>query len=230
MKIKTLTFQYDKVERKKWTEDLTGKRFNYFTVISFLGSSKKKGNMWLCKCVCGGIIELPAGYLREPKMKHCGCKYINPATIHNMTNTRPYRIWSAIKSRCTNPNFPSYTDYGGRGISICKRWLSFSNFWEDMKDGYDDKLSIDRINNNKGYYKKNCKWSTRSEQSRNKRNNYWFEVNGVKKCKMDWAEYLGIGHQVINDKLRRGYTFQQVYDHYSKKLPKASRIKKSLCL
>lgn len=86
-----------------------------------------------------------------------------------MSSTRIYRIWKDMLTRCNNKNYRLYKDYGGRGITVVKEWSKFENFYRDMKTGYAENLSIDRINNNKGYSKINCKWSTRKEQNSNKR-------------------------------------------------------------
>ncbi len=86
-----------------------------------------------------------------------------------MTNTRIYRIWKGIRTRCNNPNRPSYPNYGGRGIKMCKRWDEFINFYTDMQNGYNDTLTIERRNNNKGYELKNCYWITKAKQGRNTR-------------------------------------------------------------
>lgn len=86
-----------------------------------------------------------------------------------MSKTRFYRIWKDMNTRCNNPNYRLYKNYGGRGISICDRWEHFENFKEDMYPTYDEKLSIDRIDNNGNYCKENCKWSTDVEQNRNRR-------------------------------------------------------------
>lgn len=212
--------------RSAHSPDLTNNIFNSFLVIKYLGVSKK-GNVWQCRCECGTILELTTGYLREPKLRHCGCKYVNWSTTHSMSNTRIYRIWCAMISRCHNPNVRNYTNYGGRGITVCDEWRnSFETFYDDMIDGYSDDLSIDRINNNGDYIKENCKWSTRIEQSRNTRNNSWHTIDGITKCKNDWATELGISHHRINEKLRNGYTFQQIYNHYIKKPKRSARIKK----
>ncbi len=92
-----------------------------------------------------------------------------------MCRTRQYRIWNSLKKRCLNPRTPSYPDYGGRGITIPKKWHDFIGFWEDVKEGYRDDLSIDRIDNNKSYSKRNCKWSTQQEQASNRRDNIKFK-------------------------------------------------------
>ena len=88
---------------------------------------------------------------------------------HGMCGTRIYHIWGGMIRRCTNPNSREYFRYGGRGIKVCTRWRDFRNFYKDMKAGYSDNLTIDRINNNEGYYKANCRWSTWLLQRLNKR-------------------------------------------------------------
>lgn len=86
-----------------------------------------------------------------------------------MSGTRPYRIWKNIKTRCLNPNYIEKDYYSTRGITLCERWMSFENFWQDMKDTYSDGLQIDRIDVNKGYYKDNCRWTSCRENSYNQR-------------------------------------------------------------
>lgn len=102
----------------------------------------------------------------------CGCRKKSvlgiSTTKHGKAGTRTHRIWKAMRSRCNNPNIPRYKDYGGRGITVCKRWDKFENFLADMGEAPDGH-SIDRINNNKGYSPSNCKWSTPTEQNRNQR-------------------------------------------------------------
>lgn len=138
-----------------------------------------------------------------------------PFISHNMTETRIYRIWCVMKSRCNNPNAAGYKNYGGRGVKVCDRWNnSFENFYEDMKEGYADDLFIEREDNDADYCKNNCRWATRAEQARNKRNNFWFEANGIKMIKMDWAKRWGVCHTTINSRLKQGISFQQLYDDY----------------
>ena len=92
---------------------------------------------------------------------------------HGMWNTKIYYVWTAMKARCSNPNVESYPDYGGRGITVeDPRWLEFINFYNDMKDTYQEHLSIDRIDNDKGYFKENCRWTTKDIQANNRRISY----------------------------------------------------------
>lgn len=107
---------------------------------------------------------------------------------HRGKQTRLYRIWCAMKTRCENPNFPRYCDYGGRGIVICADWNLFPHFkaWA-LASGYADKLTIDRIDNNGPYAPENCRWATFTEQARNKRNNTWLVAFGENKKVVDWV-------------------------------------------
>lgn len=93
-----------------------------------------------------------------------------PARIHGKRDTKIYHVWEAIIQRCTNPNHPTYHYYGGRGITVCDEWRKFVNFFSDMGEHPGDGYSIDRIDNDKGYYKENCRWATKDEQVENRRN------------------------------------------------------------
>lgn len=114
-------------------------------------------------------------------------------------------VWKGMLARCQNPNSPAYKNYGGRGIKVCERWQSFRCFLDDM--GPRPKgLFIERINNDLGYCPSNCKWATRHEQSRNRRNNCVIGFNGKYQCLVDWAEETGINRNVIAGRLNRGWT------------------------
>ena len=102
------------------------------------------------------------------KTKSCGCLPSGNKT-HNLSKTRQYNTWKNIIQRCSNQNHTTYKYYGGRGITFCKSWKKFENFWKDMKEGYADNLSIDRIDNDGDYNKKNCKWSNQKDQIGNRR-------------------------------------------------------------
>jgi len=120
----------------------------------------KKGWMaWYAKFKCercGNIVEVLKS--NGKKQKTCGCH----RGTHGMSNTRIYKIWEDMKKRCDNPSTKCYKNYGGRGITYDPKWAKFEFFYNEMKDGYSDDLTLDRIDINKGYYKENCQWVTKS--------------------------------------------------------------------
>lgn len=205
-------------------QNILGKSFGESIVVGYLGRSKK-GSVWTLRCICGNTYIASTGALNEGKHKHCGCKYVNPAQTHKMSNTKRYGQWLTMKYRCINPKSTEYHRYGGRGIKICERWLKFENFWEDMGSTYKSGLTIERINTNGNYEPSNCKWATYDEQSRNKRNNHWIEYNGERKLKKDWAADFGVNYMCINVLLKKGYTFDQIYKHYTVNYHRYKRIK-----
>lgn len=127
---------------------------------------------------------------------------------HGKSFTRVYGIWSGIKARCLNPNVKQYPDYGGRGITICERWMTFDNFLSDMGDPPDG-MSIERLNNDDGYHPGNCKWASRVEQGRNKRGNRIIEVNGVSKTLAEWADISGLSVGALWLRLAKGWGAEQ---------------------
>lgn len=123
----------------------------------------------MCVCDCGIVKEVDTSTLTRGKSKSCGCLHKEKVTTHGYNGTRTYKSYHAMKERCLNTNHQAYEFYGGRGITICNRWLlSFENFIEDMGERPEGR-TLDRINNNEGYSKMNCRWATKSEQNKNKR-------------------------------------------------------------
>jgi len=115
---------------------------------------------------------------------------------------RPLRnIWYGIIHRTTNPATEAYSKYGGRGITVCERWHSFDNFYEDMFASYIPGLSIDRIDNNSGYSPENCRWATDKEQSNNRRTNRIFCIDGVSKTLAAWIEEYGAKSSTVRQRL-----------------------------
>jgi hypothetical protein len=123
--------------------------------------------------------------------------------------TPEYRCWSRMIQRCTNLKHSSYYNYGGRGITVCKRWLKFKNFIADMGIRPTPKHSIERKDNSKGYQPSNCKWATRFEQHRNMRRNRWITFQGKTLCLRDWEKLLGFGSMTIKSRLERGWSVEE---------------------
>ncbi len=133
----------------------------------------KKPYFFTCRCTCGVVKDIAAGHLRGANSRSCGCfaaeQIGNRSRTHGRSKTPLYNVWTSIIDRCTCPTAQGYKHYGGRGISICARWRnSFEAFSKDMGPRPLG-ASIDRINNNRGYSPKNCRWATSSEQNRNSR-------------------------------------------------------------
>jgi hypothetical protein len=124
----------------------------------------------------------------------------NHGKTHRMTGGRFYQIWRNMHSRCENPNVPYYKKYGAVGVKVCDRWFSFTNFMEDMLSTYKENLTIDRIDNSKGYSPDNCRWATRKEQALNRERKRIITWNGITKHLSEWGEYLGIKSSTLRQR------------------------------
>ena len=171
-------------------KDISGNKYGRLNVIN-LAYIKKGSSYYNCKCDCGNECIIERRNLVAGLTKSCGCYsrevHSNMLKTHGMSKTRIFRIWQHIKDRCLNPNNDEFNNYGGRGIFVCKEWLdAFENFYNDMGEDYyknaeiygEENISINRINNDDGYYKGNCCWATRSEQQNNQRGNVIVTING----------------------------------------------------
>ncbi len=151
--------------------DLTGKRFNRWTVLRFMAVESGKSR-WLCRCDCGAERKVAGTMLTRNRSKSCGCWRAeamgNTARRHGKTYSPTWKSWQAMHARCNYQCVNGYERYGGRGISVCERWKVFENFLADMGERPEG-MTLDRIDSNRNYEPGNCKWSTRSEQQRNRR-------------------------------------------------------------
>lgn len=152
-------------------KDHTGQKFGRLYVIERtqpIQYPNCRKTAYLCQCDCGQIVTVRGDYLRIGKTKSCGCLFQKHSHWLNGKATTTYKIWDGIIQRCTNPNNRNYRLYGGRGIKVCKRWLKFENFLNDMGQRPQG-LSIDRKNVNGNYEPINCRWATPQQQSQNTR-------------------------------------------------------------
>lgn len=187
--------------------DLIGKKFGRWTVIELHdviqrytknGVKDGKDYYYLCQCECGNTSVVYRGNLLKGLSKSCGClaeeKRIKTNTKHKLSHSRIDRIYYGMKARCYNSNNPAYKNYGQRGITICNEWLNDKNkFFEwAINNGYKDNLTIDRIDNNKGYSSNNCRWVTKKEQQNNKRNNCLITFNNETHTLSQWANILNV--------------------------------------
>jgi hypothetical protein len=148
--------------------DLTGQRFGRLEVLKFYGKAKTGHSLWLCDCDCGNEKIVAGQRLRNGSTQSCGC-ICRP---HGSAGTPEYEIWKGMNQRCSNPKHISYSYYGGRGISVSRRWQGrngFQNFIADMGRRPTPQHSIDRRDNDGDYCAANCRWATKQEQVLNRR-------------------------------------------------------------
>lgn len=168
---------------------------------------------WKCRCACGNECLVRANKLRSGHTKSCGCLQKEMSSIKNLKHgqssypnggrqTKEYNTWSMMVKRCHNPCSADYPEYGGRGIFVCDDWRSnFEAFFADMGPAPSASHSIDRINNDAGYSKENCRWATAREQRRNQRGVPTLEYAGKKLSPMEWSEITGICHKRIHARI-----------------------------
>jgi hypothetical protein len=203
-------------------KDLTGMRFGKLVAVEPFKKSWCSKYFWKCECDCGKEISCLGSNLLRGNTSSCGCykdeKIGDLRRSHGLPNTRIFKIWAGIRKRCNNPKCAAYKDYGGRGIKICERWDKFENFYEDMKDGYADNLSLDRFPNVNGDYEPgNCRWATTAEQNRNRRTNVIVEYNGVSKTLTEWQMVTGIRYSTISNRIKQGWSVEDALSIKTKK-------------
>ncbi len=183
--------------------DLTGQRFGRLLVLA-RDYSKRKSAYWECLCDCGNKISTASTCLKLGYTKSCGCLLKEKNTKHNKSNSPEYEIWKVMLNRCFNSNNQLYSHYGGSGITVCKRWWDFENFYNDMGNKLKGE-SIDRIENYGDYEPLNCRWASPQEQQRNKTpKGYTWD-----KCMKKWRAQI----EVDKKRITLGYYSSEIEAH-----------------
>ncbi|EHQ88287.1 hypothetical protein [Desulfosporosinus youngiae] len=203
--------------------DLTDMLFERLYVIGYGKRQKQnKGerysHFWKCQCECGAIVEVEHWHLLSGHTKSCGCYkmdiLLDRSTKHGDVGSKLYNTWGNMRSRCYNKNRPDYPYYGGRGITICKEWRdSYQSFkmWA-LQNGYHDGLTIERADNNKGYFPDNCLFATRFQQSRNKRNNIKVEFRNEERLLIELTDEFGLSPQKVRAQYHRGLNINEILE------------------
>jgi hypothetical protein len=189
-------------------KDLVGKKFNRLTILEILNEIDTQG-LLLCnaQCDCGNLVKISASLISRGKTKSCGCirrekikAVCETNKTHGKSRTQIYYLWRGIIKRC---NKKSDNRYGGRGISVCERWLKFENFYADMGE-MPKNMSIERIDNNGNYEPSNCRWASDKEQSNNRSTNIKVEFNGEVMSLAQLSDKLKISRPTIYSRYQRG--------------------------
>ena len=194
-----------------------GQTFGRLTVIDF-AFIKNSVTYFKCICTCGNETIVRGTCLRSGRTVSCGCRKNETAhencfkPTHGMKGTRIYHTWRDIKDRCTNSHKEGYKNYGGRGIKVCDDWFnSFESFYDwAMAHGYNDDLTIERIDVNGDYCPENCTWATRAEQSYNKRNNIKLTYKGETHNLKEWEEITGIKASILRGRYQNKWDVERI--------------------
>lgn len=204
---------------RRLQNDLTGKKFGRLYVIGVADDGQRKTS-YICQCDCGNVKKVRADGLTSGRTKSCGCwkKITDSQNAKNVPahkvyeergfkvgGTRLYHIWQGMKGRCYNEHNPSYSRYGGRGIRVCDEWLSdyihFHN-WA-MENGYQDDLTLDRIDYDGNYEPGNCRWANAKQQALNRHTNINIKIGNVTKPLGEWCEIFGLEYSTVHARLKR---------------------------
>lgn len=187
-----------------------GETFGSWTVVGERVNAWKGGKdraHYPCRCACGREALILASHLRSGWSKGCGCVGKSHPK-HGDCGTELYNHWRAMKGRCLYPGHKKYAFYGGRGVRVCGEWMEYAPFrdWAQTH-GYEDGLTLDRIDSNGHYCPENCRWATQLEQKRNTRSNVFVTAFGETKCVSEWVSdpRCQVGRGVMNARIGRGW-------------------------
>jgi len=192
-------------------KDLINNTYGYWTVLSESSRSKSNKRMWKCLCKCGLTQDVNQSNLisgKSSKCRECSRELIRNSV--KLADHRLYSTWKSMKNRCLNPNNATYSNYGGRGISVCDRWLSFNSFVEDMFPSFEEGLTLDRIDVNGNYEVGNCRWANTETQSNNKVNSLKLHFDGSFYTEAQLARKFGISRSTIQARRLKGWSVEEM--------------------
>lgn len=218
--------------------DITGEKYGRLTAICLVAKGDRQHRpKWLFRCDCGNEILISANAARTGNTKSCGCLLFEARSAHSraalkiaqanqvthgMTGTRIYGIYKNMKTRCYNAKTPCFKYYGGKGIAVCDEWLNNPAAFMDwaFSHGYDENLTIDRINSNLNYCPENCRWITQAEQARRTPKVRHITYNGETKTALQWEKYFNVPLDSISRLIREGVSMQEAVQHAATRLPR----------
>lgn len=190
---------------KKNAIDITGQRFGKLVAIKPVGKQATK-IVWEFLCDCGNRAQYMSWLPRTGSVVSCGCWR---KRRNGLATTRAYQVWAKMIKRCDEKNDRDYPNYGGRGIRVCERWKSFEYFYEDMGEAPEN-MTLDRINNEDGYSKDNCRWASMKTQKVNKRTNVYLTYQGITLTISEWAKKLNLGYSTLWRRMKRNLPLEKV--------------------
>lgn len=198
-------------------KDFSNKKFGRLLALRFSHKEKIRDRwyrFWICLCDCGVETTVNVQSLAAGNTKSCGClKDCRKRYTHGDSGSKEYFVYHRMIVRCSSAKDKSYARYGGRGISVCERWVnSYENFLADMGRAPSPKHSIDRKDNNGNYEPRNCRWATQKEQANNKRNNRWITFNGQTKTLAQWCDFYKLNYMKALYALRKGTSTDIVFN------------------
>lgn len=187
----------------------SGTRFGRLTVISCIDDTLPMyKRVWKCVCDCGQSKDVPESYLIKGITRSCGClrseKSYERRIKHGGSHHKLYRVWQGMKRRCYRKSTPEYRLYGGKGVYVCDEWHDFGEFMRwSLENGYQDGLSIDRIDSNGPYSPGNCRWTDSITQNNHTSRNHMLTFNGKTMSMADWARETGISYNAIKSRINK---------------------------
>lgn len=193
--------------------DLTCRKFGKLFVLhrsDDKGNGKKPVVKWVCRCECGKETSASSYALLSGHTVSCGCKKIKHMESYKH-RTRLYNIWKCMRQRCNNPNNPSYPHYGGKGVRICSDWREYASFkkWAEL-NGYNDSLSIDRIDVNGNYEPTNCRWADNKTQMNNTTRNRKVSYHGDLFTMAEIADIANVSYSKVQHRVERGQSLENL--------------------